>query len=161
MFRCIFFNLIGSKTTRANHSSSTLKHLQKFQSHGHRTQSISLRYQELMASTTSSNQYTFQRASTMATRSLVSDSKPSETPSASSNDVDATQKPTLQRKTTNHYEQAAAGATTAGQPPAATATDRPTVDRQQSWKRSDLKGQQQGQMLSNVAEGQGYSTTQK
>ena len=104
----------------------------------------------------------------MATRSLVSDSKPTETPSSSSNDVDAHQKPILQRKTTDNYEQAAAAATKAGQMPATTAgsaaasvTDRPGVQMQQSWKRSDFKGQQQGQMLAGVPSGQGYSTTQK
>ena len=121
-----------------------------------------------MASTTNSNPYAFQRASTMATRSLVSDSNPKETPSASSNDVDAHNKPTLQRKTTDNYEQAAAAATKAGHIPATTAgsaaasvTDRPGVQRQQSWKMSDFKGRQQGQMLADKASGHGYTSTQK
>ena len=74
----------------------------------------------------------------------------------------------MQRKTTNNYEQAAAEATKTGQMPATTAssaaasvTDRPGMQRQQSWKRSDLKGQQQSQMLAGVTSGQGYSSTQK
>ena len=122
-----------------------------------------------MASTTQSNPYTFQRASTMATRSLVSDTKPTETPSASSNDIDPHSKPTLQKMTTNNYEQAAVTATRSGQIPATTAasaaafvTDRPGVQRQQSWKMSDFKGQQQGQMLAGkMSGGQGYSSVQK
>ena len=120
-----------------------------------------------MASTTNSNPYAFPRASEMATRSLVSGSKPGESSSAS-NDVNANEKPTLQRRTTNNYEEAAAAATTSGQLPATTAgsaaasvNDRPGMQREQSWKMSDLKGQQQGQMLAGKAAGQGYSTTQK
>jgi hypothetical protein len=96
----------------------------------------------------------------MATRSLISEDKPS--------DVDASGKPTLQRKTTNHYEQAAAAATKANQIPATTAgsvqasvTDRPGVQRQQSWKMTDFKGQQQGQMVAGKSGGQGYSSTAK
>lgn len=97
----------------------------------------------------------------MATRSLVSGSQSTE-PGPS------TSKPALQRRTTNNYEEAAAAATKAGELPATTAgsaaasvTDRPGVQRQQSWKMSDLKGQQQGQMLAGKVVGQGYSTTQK
>jgi hypothetical protein len=131
-----------------------------------------------MASAANSAQYTYQRAGEMATRSLVSGSKstepgpstskPMETTSASSNDTNASDKPTLQRRTTNNYEEAAAAATKASQLPATTAgsaassvTDRPGVQRQQSWKMSDLKGQQQGQMLAGKVVGPGYSTTQK
>lgn len=122
----------------------------------------------LMASAVNANPYTYQRPSTMATRSLVSDSPSTEAISGSSKDVDTQQKPSLQRKTTNHYEQAAASATKAGELPATTAgsaaanvTDRPGAQRQQSWKRSDLKGHQQGQMLANLPSTHGYSTTQK
>ena len=104
----------------------------------------------------------------MATRSIISGTRPTETPSASSNDVDAQAKPILQRKHTNHYERAAAAATKADEIPATTAwsaaasvTDRPGMQRQQSWKRSDLRGQQQAQMLAGRAGGQGYSITQK
>lgn len=121
-----------------------------------------------MAFATQPNPYTFQGAGTMATRSLISNSKPAETPSPSSNDVDLDDKPTLQRKSTNHYEQAAAAATKAGQIPATTASsaaasvdDKQGLQRQQSWKMSDFKGQQQGQMLACKPSGQGYSSTQK
>lgn len=116
-----------------------------------------------MAST-SSNAYAQPKASAMATRSLVDRSKPADTPSVDTNN----EKPTMQRRTTNYYEEAAATATKSGQIPATTAAsaaasvnDRPGVQRQQSWKMSDLKGQQQGQMLAGKAGGQGYSTTQK
>lgn len=64
-----------------------------------------------MASAGLNNPYTFQRASIMATRSLVSDAKPAEISSTSSHDVVGHGKQTLQRKTTDHYEQAAAAAT--------------------------------------------------
>lgn len=121
-----------------------------------------------MASSANSDPYAFQRASTLATRSLVSDTKPTEMPSASSPDLDSHAKPNLQRKATNNYEEAAAEATRAGQMPATTAgsaaasiADRPGMQRQQSWKRSDLKGQLQSQMLAGVTSGQGYSSTQK
>lgn len=133
-----------------------------------------------MASTGNSNPYTFQRASTVATRSLISDTKPSEIPSTSSNDVKGHAKETLQSKTTNHYEQAAAEAIKADHIPATTASsaavsvsDRPSAKRQQSWKmsvvntdcqvksmltcvtRTDFKGQQQGQMLADITAASG------
>lgn len=112
-----------------------------------------------------SSAYTQPKGAALATRSLVTGSNSAESPSAASTVND---KPTLQRRTTNHYEEAAAAATKAGQIPATTAasaaasvTDRPGVQRTQSWKMSDLKGQQQGQMLAGKVVGQGYSTTQK
>ena len=116
-----------------------------------------------MASNAQQNPYAFQRAGTMATRSLISDPKPSQT---SSNEVDLHGKPTLQRKTTDHYEKAAAATTQSGQLPATTAasaaasfSDGPaSFQRQQSWKRSDLKGQHQAQMLASKPAGQGYSS---
>lgn len=96
-----------------------------------------------MASTSNNNPYTFQRASTMATRSLISDTKPSEIASTSSNDVKGHAKETLQHETTTHYEQAAAEATKADRIPATTAasaaaslSDRPGAKRQQNWKMS-------------------------
>ena len=113
----------------------------------------------------SSSAYTQPKGAALATRSLVSESAPAD---ASSTDTNAADRPVLQRRITNNYEEAAAAATKAGQIPATTAasaaasvTDRPGVQRQQSWKMSDLKGQQQGQMLAEKAAGQGYSTTQK
>jgi hypothetical protein len=110
----------------------------------------------------SSPQCTQPKAAQLATRSLVSDTTPST--SALPTDKD---KPALTRKTTDNYEQAAAAATKAGSIPATTAgsvaasvTDRPGMPaRQQSWKMSDFKGQQQGQMMAAKVSGQGYSTT--
>lgn len=111
----------------------------------------------------SSNPYTFQRASTMATRSLVSDAQAD----SNSTETETESKPTLQRRTTNHYEEAAAAAAAAkkedtttedsGNVPAG--SDRPGFQRQQSWKMSDFKGQQQGQMLAGSTKEQGYSST--
>lgn len=114
-----------------------------------------------MASTT--QQYTYQTPSTMATRSLISDTKPTSIP-----DIDHTSRSTLQSTSTDNYEQAAAAATKANQIPATTAgsvaasvADRPGAPlRQQSWKMSDFKGQQQGQMVAGRGgAGQGYSST--
>lgn len=117
-----------------------------------------------MASTTQNHPYIFQRASTMATRSLLSNANPSQLPPASS---DSSAPSTLPSTSTKHYEQAAAEATRAGHIPATTAasavasvTDRPGTMRQPSWKMSDLKGQQQSQLVSNAPGGHGYSTTQ-
>ncbi|KAK3057006.1 hypothetical protein LTR09_002044 [Extremus antarcticus] len=116
----------------------------------------------------SSNPYQYQKPSTMATRSLVSDAKPTELSSSSSANRDSSGKPTLQRTTTDNYEKAAAAATKANQIPATTAgsvaasvADRPgALQRQQSWKMSDFKGQQQGQMMAGRGSGgQGYSST--
>jgi hypothetical protein len=94
-----------------------------------------------------------------ATRSLISDQKPAEINSASSHDHPAgDSKPPLQRRTTNHYEQAVAEA---GQNTldSETATgDRPAINRQQSWKMSDLKREHAEKMLNAQAGGQGYSS---
>ena len=103
----------------------------------------------------------------MATRSLVSDSKPIETPSAWSNDMGHHDKPILQSPTTDNYEKAAAAATRADHIPATTAgsaaasvADRPGMQqRQPSWNMSDLKGQHQGQMLAEKAGRHGYTST--
>ena len=118
-----------------------------------------------MAST--SNPYTYQNAATTATRSLVTGNKPTEASLPSSTDADPHAKPMLQRKPTDNYEKAAAAATRSDRTAATTAgsvaasvTDRPGAQRQQSWKMSDLKGHQQGQMLAGVPGGQGYSSTQ-
>lgn len=107
----------------------------------------------------SSNPYVYQRPSTLATRSLVSNNKADELSPTSSN-------ASSPGSTTTHYERAAAEATRADHIPATTAgsvlasvTDRPGMMRQPSWKMADLKGQQQGQMLAGVVSGHGYSTT--
>lgn len=120
-----------------------------------------------MASPPANNPYTYQSASTTATRALLTSTKPTEIPSSSSNDITTTSaKETLQRRTTNHYEQAASAATQTGQLPATTAgsvaasvADGPGMPkRQQSWKMSDFKGQLQEQMLaSGVVGGHGFS----
>jgi len=122
-----------------------------------------------MASTaTPSNPYTFQRASTTATRSLLSNTKPAEIPSSSSNDVRVHDQPTLHRQPTNHYEQAAAAATKADIIPATTANsaavsvaDGPGAKRQQSFKMSDFKAQQSNQSCVCNDCDHGFSTTQK
>ena len=82
--------------------------------------------------------------------------------------MDAQTTQMLQSNTTRNYEQAAAAATKADRIPATTAgsaaasvADRPGMPRQQSWKMSDFKGQQQGQMLAGVGGGHGYTSTQK
>ncbi|KJX97906.1 hypothetical protein TI39_contig453g00013 [Zymoseptoria brevis] len=104
--------------------------------------------------------YDYQRGSTTATRTLISDQKPSEIHSSASHDhhssANDTQKPPLQRNTTNHYEQAvaAAGQTAAG----SEIEERPALDRQQSWKMSDLKREHAEKMLSAEPRGQGYSS---
>ncbi|KAK4541826.1 hypothetical protein LTR36_007358 [Oleoguttula mirabilis] len=124
-----------------------------------------------MACSTGSHPYTFQKPSAMATRTLVSDTKPAETASASSNDLDAHGKPVLTRKTTDNYEQAAAAAAKAGTGTgpgqtvglgAVSGTDRPGgLDRQQSWSMSDAKRQHHEQLLGGQPNAQGYASTQK
>jgi len=107
----------------------------------------------------SSEPYTFQRASTMATRSLVSDDNPTQIPSLSSNDGDF-EKPTMQRRTTNNYEQAAAARNNAAGVTEAAALEKPALDRQQSWSLSDMKRQAMDKVLSMGNGGSGYSSTQ-
>jgi len=110
-----------------------------------------------MASSMGTHPYTYPKSSAMATRSLVSDAKPSEIPSAASHDHDAAEtRPVLCRKTTDNYEQAAAAAAQGGQVGglssisgpspssggsggAASDSDRPGILRQQSWSMSDKK----------------------
>ncbi|KAK5734140.1 hypothetical protein LTR17_009123 [Elasticomyces elasticus] len=68
-----------------------------------------------MASTTGSNQYSYVKASQMATRSLVGDEKPEHNISSASHDhADAHDKPILAGKPTDNYEQAAATAAKEG-----------------------------------------------
>ena len=103
-----------------------------------------------MPSTPTPNPSSPPRASTIATRSLLSGSAPSPPPP------------------TTHYEAAAVHATQHHAQPATTASSAaasvsspagPAAPlRQQSWKMSDFKGQQQAQMVDARAGGQGYST---
>ncbi|KAK3619995.1 hypothetical protein LTR56_023695 [Elasticomyces elasticus] len=68
-----------------------------------------------MASTTGSNQYSYVKASQMATRSLVGDEKQEHAISTASHDhPDAHDKPILAGKSTDNYEQAAAAAAKEG-----------------------------------------------
>jgi hypothetical protein len=63
----------------------------------------------------------------------------------------------LQRQTTNHYEKAVAAASqskTAG----SESGEKPGLDRQQSWKMSDLKREHAEKMLNGQPSGQGYSS---
>ncbi|KAK5121629.1 hypothetical protein LTR85_004801 [Meristemomyces frigidus] len=124
-----------------------------------------------MASTTGTHPYTFQKPSAMATRTLVSDTKPTETASSFSNDMSTHGKPVLTGKTTDNYEQAAAAAAKAGTGSGAgqtvglgaiSGTDRPGgLDRQQSWSMSDAKRQYHEQLLGGETNAQGYASTQK
>lgn len=93
--------------------------------------------------------YTPPRASASATRALVS-------PSSTSEDSKTAE--------TNHYERAAAEAAKSGAMPSTTASSAAAVvgvQKQQSWKMSDLRAQKQGEVVEGRACGQGYSTTQK
>lgn len=81
----------------------------------------------------------------MATRALVSDSKPTATPSLSSNDIDIASKDVLQGTNTDNYSQAAANAAKTS----ANETDRPGLGRQQSWKMSDKKREVTEQMFAS------------
>lgn len=101
----------------------------------------------------------------MATRSMVSDVKPTETPSLSGNDSDAHGKPVLIRKTTDNYEQAAAAAAKSTNQTTGTGaisgTDRPGIGRQQSWKMSDMKREHYEKLLDGQTNAQGYASTTK
>lgn len=124
-----------------------------------------------MASTTSSYSYAHQMPSAMATRTLISDTKPTGIASTSSNDVDAHDRSILTGNVTGNYEQAAAAAAKAGTGTgpgqtvglgAVSGTDRPGgLDRQPSWSMSDAKRQYHEQLLGGQTNAQGYASTQK
>lgn len=127
--------------------------------------------------------YAYQKPSVLATRTLVSDSKPAELPSTGSHDAGDPhdQKPVLQRRTTDHYRDALATAAAKAGPDGITVdfvesgTDagsgsnigsvstagglKPGFDRQPSWKQSDLKRGAVEKMLSASSAGHGYSST--
>jgi hypothetical protein len=88
-------------------------------------------------------------AAAKATRNLVS-ATPADTPTSST-----TTKPS------DHYERAAAEAAKAGTMPSTTATSAAAVgvQKQQSWKMSDLRAQKQGDHVDEKAGGMGYSST--
>jgi len=116
-----------------------------------------------MASTTSNNPYTYVKPSTMATRTLVGDDKPEHTISSASHDYpDAHEKPVLARKHTDNYGQAAAAAARDGKgegTAVVSGTDRPGLDRQQSWSMQDKRRQHHEGLLESKAGGQGYHST--
>ncbi|KAI5358086.1 hypothetical protein Slin15195_G064150 [Septoria linicola] len=108
--------------------------------------------------TSESHPYSYQKPSTMATRSLVSGQKPTETPSAASHDHDETRhKPdVLTRKTTSNYEQALASAQASSE----NDTARPGLDRLQSFSKDDHKRELMQQTLASVGSGDhGYYST--
>lgn len=112
----------------------------------------------------SNTPYTYQKPSTLATRSLVTGSKPSEVATSASSDDKATHdRPTLERKTTDHYQQAvsAAAAAAASETEAADqpATPKPGLGRQQSWKQTDQKRGAMEKILGGQPGVQGYTTT--
>ncbi|KAK5674973.1 hypothetical protein LTS10_012385 [Elasticomyces elasticus] len=113
-----------------------------------------------MASTTGSNQYSYVKASQMATRSLVGDEKPEHTISSASHDhPDAHDKPIVAGKSTDNYEQAAATAAKEGKGEGMatlSGTDRPGLGRQQSWSMQDKRRQHhEGLLDSKAAEAEG------
>jgi len=139
-----------------------------------------------MAST-SSNQYSYPKASEMATRSLLSDDKPSEFAGSGSHDHEhehehlrdrehehghepehdhehAHEKPVLTRKKTDNYEQAAAAAARSGEGQGMSAisgADRPGLQTRQSWQMSDHKRAQHERWLEGQTHDQGYYSTER
>ena len=99
----------------------------------------------------------------MSTRSLLSDTKPNATTSSASHDhEDAHDKPALDRKHTDTYEQAAAAAAREGKGEglgAVSGTDRPSIGRQQSWSMQDKRRQHHEGLLSGEPTTQGYYST--
>ncbi|KAI7223801.1 hypothetical protein KC343_g2925 [Hortaea werneckii] len=118
-----------------------------------------------MASTLGTHPYDYQKASTLATRALVSETKPAEIPSSSSHDFHLTNKdPDFNHPTgvvvgsggvtttttsaagagppaTNNYHQASSSAT------AAAAAEGAPAQRRQSWNPSDLKREAHEKLL--------------
>ncbi|QIX00783.1 hypothetical protein AMS68_006300 [Peltaster fructicola] len=109
-----------------------------------------------MASNTS---YDYQKPSTIATRSLVTGTKPAETTSASSHDSDSHDRPTLQRNPTDHYQQAVSAATSKAVGAEEPAIPKPTLERQQSWKQTDMKRGHMEKILGSQSGAQNYTTT--
>ncbi|KXT11744.1 hypothetical protein AC579_5025 [Pseudocercospora musae] len=103
-----------------------------------------------------SHPYSYQKPSTMATRTLISGSKPPEAPTSGSHDHDDTpDKPTLQRKTTSNYQDAVAAAGTADE------VSRPALQRAQgSYSRSDYKrGVMEQTLAGSPHSPHGYTST--
>ncbi|KAL9534385.1 hypothetical protein SMMN14_01867 [Sphaerulina musiva] len=117
--------------------------------------------QEMASPTSGSHPYSYQNASAMATRSLVSPQKPTETPSASSSSSccdHGNEKPgVLKRQTTHHYEQALA----LSQQSASDEADGSSLDRGQNSSKDDYKRELMKQSLANApgTGGRGYDST--
>ncbi|CAK1360766.1 hypothetical protein CB0940_03780 [Cercospora beticola] len=115
--------------------------------------------------TSETHPYSYQKPSTMATRSLVTDQKPTETPSASSYDhEDAAKQPgVLKRRVTNNYEKALASTQTSDdhEHQQGSNSPRPNLDRVQSFNKNDYKREMMQQTLANAGsvEGHGYHST--
>lgn len=113
------------------------------------------------SATPTTNPYTFQRASTIATRQLVSDSQPTstttyETPNTKHPEVQPnhpTDRPEPTHAQSSNYESAAANTGMS----ASAGTFRPGVNRQQSWSLQDSKREHTERMLRGEA-GQGYQS---
>ncbi|KAK3670833.1 hypothetical protein LTR78_009277 [Recurvomyces mirabilis] len=111
--------------------------------------------------------YTYVKPAQLATRSIVSDAKPSATTTSASTShkaADAQGKANLASPTTDNYERAAAAAATVQNKSAEGAgvlsgTDRPGLDRTKSWKMQDKRRDHMEGVLSGQPSGMGYSST--
>ncbi|TKA30088.1 hypothetical protein B0A50_02807 [Salinomyces thailandicus] len=130
-----------------------------------------------MASTLGTHPYDYQKASTTATRALVSDIKPAQVPSSSSGttasnpnnnnrNVGEEGKHVTTGPATSNYQDAASAATAANAAAAAAAAKRDAgagvtpsgaggVQRQQSWKQSDLKREAHEKLLDSSSSTRG------
>ncbi|GAB1740023.1 hypothetical protein NU219Hw_g4946t1 [Hortaea werneckii] len=126
-----------------------------------------------MASTLGTHPYDYQKASTLATRALVSETKPAEIPSSSShdfrltsntdNDLNHSGKPPVVGgggggttttppiaagpPTTSNYQQASSAAAAEAAKNEVLSGDGATAQRRQSWNRSDLKREAHEKLL--------------
>ncbi|KAK3070425.1 hypothetical protein LTR53_010492 [Teratosphaeriaceae sp. CCFEE 6253] len=118
-----------------------------------------------MASTASaSNPYTYVKASELSTRSLVSPAEKfaAATSESHHDNADAHTKPVLLGKPMGNYEQAAAAAARDGTGQGAatlSGTDRPGLDRQQSWSMQDRRRLHHEGLIGDFPSGQGYHST--
>ena len=121
-----------------------------------------------MSSTAGTNPYTYVKPSELATRSLVSGSKPDATTSSASHDHPDTpthDRPVLHRKQTDNYEQAVAREQANKQDAGADmmvpgeSAERPGINRQQSWKIQDQRRQFHEKLVGEGVTGHGYHST--
>ncbi|KAF2207731.1 hypothetical protein CERZMDRAFT_107651 [Cercospora zeae-maydis SCOH1-5] len=117
--------------------------------------------------TSETHPYSYQKPSTMATRSLITNQPPTETPSAASHDHETTANHpgVLKRRVTNNYEKALASthnsSTVDDQEHQQDSGARPILDRVQSFNKNDYKREVMQQALANAGtvEGHGYHST--